>query len=270
MASDRAATAEVLAEALGLRVERRRAGDPLAEVADEHEVEGPQVGQLVAVDRSSRRSRGAAGGGGRRSGWRPARRSRRRRGPRRRRWRCRPCRRSGPRSAAPSGVPRFDARRRGVERRRLDRSSTRGGPVGAGSMRIRVPSSSTTTWSISSAGTSAGQYTPYAWAGPRQARREEPGDAGQRQLDRRRREGPADRPLVGRLDRHVQQPARALLVGAVAGHRHEAAVSIETPSARRRSSPPMPSTSALVSQSALASWSRPVSTNVMRLRKPPS
>ena len=29
-----------------------------------------------------------------------------------------------------------------------------------------MPSSRTTTCSISSAGTSAGQYTPYAWAGP--------------------------------------------------------------------------------------------------------
>ena len=42
--------AQVLAEALGLRVERGRAGDALAEVADEHEVERPQVGQLVAAD----------------------------------------------------------------------------------------------------------------------------------------------------------------------------------------------------------------------------
>ena len=44
--------------------------------------------------------------------------------------------------------------------------SSDGGPVGAGSMRDRVPSPSTTIWSISSAGTSAGQYTPNDVAGP--------------------------------------------------------------------------------------------------------
>ena len=48
--SRRPAAAEVLAEALGLGVEGRGAGDALAEVADEHEVERPQVGQLVDGD----------------------------------------------------------------------------------------------------------------------------------------------------------------------------------------------------------------------------
>ncbi len=44
------AAAKVLAEAFGLRIERGARGDALAEVADDHEVDGQQVGQLVALD----------------------------------------------------------------------------------------------------------------------------------------------------------------------------------------------------------------------------
>ena len=101
-------------------------------------------------------------------------------------------------------------------------------------------------------------------------RREVAGVAGQGQLDGGRGERPADGPLVGRPDLHVSSAAGLLLVGAVARRRHEARRHRDPGVVHRRRRRPWRRRSACSVQRALASWFRPVRTNVILLRKPPS
>ena len=78
----------------------------MAEQAMDHEVDRPQVGQHVAVDRPDPPPRGGADGTAPRRGRRPATRRGRRRRPRSRRWRCPPCRPSAPPPAPRGGRSR--------------------------------------------------------------------------------------------------------------------------------------------------------------------
>ena len=80
--------------------------------------------------------------------------------------------------------------------------------MGDGPTGVREPSAPTTTCSTTSAGTSAGQYTPYGVPDPGSPVCVESGVVRQRHLDRRTRECPPDPPLVGGLDRHLQVGGR--------------------------------------------------------------
>ena len=190
---------QVLAEALGLGVERGRAGDALAEVADEHDVERPQVGQLVdadvevgglgdqAADDVGRQVRDAA------------RRSRRRRGPR--------CPTLALPPLSPERAPKCSPR---ACRARSSAGATSivggtigsadGGPVGAGSMRMRVPSASDDDLVDLRRRHERRPVHAERRGRPGRRRREVAGVAGEGQLDGGRRERPPDGPLVGRLD----------------------------------------------------------------------